>query len=123
MSATRERSGIRRAHARVRERTTAKHPASADGSTIRIESRSRWDAVALAHDLGGYHWHLVQTGLNEWHVCLRSDGQTRELSEDLVRRLQRWLDERNLPAARVQLPGGHCVLVGRAEERPSAHGL
>jgi hypothetical protein len=82
----------------------------AERSTIRIESESRWDALALARSLSGENWHLLQTGPDRWYVCLPGRVNVDGLSDDLLRLLRRWLDQRALPATVVHLPGEDRVV-------------
>lgn len=70
--------------------------------TLRLETNSRWDALALARDLSRYHWYLIEPDAEHWDVYIRVDGQPSELPDDLLKRLQSWLKERNLPEATIQ---------------------
>jgi hypothetical protein len=67
-----------------------------------IESRSRWDALALARKLTPYHWYLVEPDSERWdvHVPLETDPGG-ELPADLRGRVVEWLDERGIDAATV----------------------
>jgi len=88
------------------------------GAPVRIERLSRWDALALGRELCGYRWHFVQTGPNEWCMCLRSEGATSELPDDLARRLQRWLAERGIAAVRVRLSDRDCIVKSTRDTDP-----
>jgi hypothetical protein len=38
--------------------------------TFRVEATSRWDALALAGKLAGYHWYLIEPDHRLWDVCV-----------------------------------------------------
>jgi hypothetical protein len=84
--------------------------APAVSGTVRIESPSRWDALALTRNLPRYKWHLLQTAPDRWYVCVHNDGSADELPEDLLARVRVWLNERALPAAIVHLPNRDCLV-------------
>ena len=69
--------------------------------TLRVETSSRWDALALAQDLSRYHWYLLEPDAEHWDVCIPIGEEGSELPNDLRRRIQSWLRERNLGAATI----------------------
>jgi hypothetical protein len=69
--------------------------------TFRIESHSRWDALALARDLRGYRWYLIEPDAQRWDVCIPVEQQSEELPDDLRRTVEHWLQERALEGATV----------------------
>jgi hypothetical protein len=81
--------------------------------TLRIESASRWDALALTRKLAHYHWFMVEPDLEHWDVYVSLEDDDRgdglplgELRESLLD----WLDERRLDAARIHAPEADIVL-------------
>ena len=79
--------------------------------TLRIESASRWDALALARKLGHWHWFLVQPDLEHWDVYVsleneRCDSLPTELREPLLE----WLDERQLEATTIHAREAEIVV-------------
>jgi hypothetical protein len=68
---------------------------------IRIESASRWDALALTRSLGRYRWYLVEPDEKHWDVYVELDDAPPELPEDLRDRIDRWVDERRLDAVTI----------------------
>lgn len=40
--------------------------------TLRIESHSRWDALALTRNLARYHWFLVGPDHQHWDIIQSS---------------------------------------------------
>jgi hypothetical protein len=79
--------------------------------TIRIESTTRWDALALARKLDRYHWFLVEPDLEHWvvHVSLE-DEPTDALPSELREPLLEWLDERRLEQATVHAQAADIVV-------------
>jgi hypothetical protein len=68
---------------------------------VRIESDSRWDALALARTLGRYRWYLVQTDPRHWNVYVELGAESHELPEDLRSRIDAWAEQRGLPGAAI----------------------
>lgn len=78
-------------------------------ASLRIESTSRWDALALARKLGCYHWFLVERGAQHWDVHVSLDDP-RDLPAEVAQRVLEWLDERDLEAAKVHLAESELIL-------------
>jgi hypothetical protein len=71
-------------------------------ATLRIESESRWDALALTRKLARYHWFLVEPDLEHWDVYVSIDDEgCDELPTDLHERLIEWLAEREVEATTI----------------------
>ncbi len=68
---------------------------------IRIESASRWDALALTRRLGRYRWYLVEPDEKHWDVYVELDDEQPELLDDLRDRIDRWLAERRLDVVTI----------------------
>jgi hypothetical protein len=69
---------------------------------LRIESGTRWDALALTRKLARYRWFLVEPDFEHWDVYVPLDEQRGdELPADLQQRLAEWLNERDLRSATV----------------------
>jgi hypothetical protein len=68
---------------------------------IRIESASRWDALALTRRLGRYRWYLVEPDEKHWDVYVELDQASADASDDLRKRISAWIDERGLSSATV----------------------
>jgi hypothetical protein len=83
-------------------------------TTFRIETASRWDAIALTQRLQGYHWYLIEPDAHHWDVHVALD-EPAELPDDLRRRITEWLCERKLEAATVETDGRpeHLTTGGR----------
>jgi hypothetical protein len=73
-------------------------------TTFRIETESRWDAIALTASLRGYHWYLIEPDATHWDVHVAIDEPVR-LPDDLRRKIEAWLRERKLEAATVEADG------------------
>lgn len=70
--------------------------------TLRIESSTRWDALALTQKLSGYHWFLVEPEAERWDICVPLDEKPQDdLPSDLEQCLLEWLNERGLEAATI----------------------
>ena len=79
--------------------------------TLRIESETRWDALALAHKLAHYRWFLVEPDSEHWDVYVPLDADpTDDLPGDLLQRIVEWLDERDLEEATIHTPATDVVL-------------
>jgi hypothetical protein len=79
--------------------------------TVRIESDSRWDALALTRKLSRYHWFLVEPDLAHWDVYVSlDDEQCDDLPTELRERLLEWLDERHLERAAIHAQAADFVL-------------
>jgi hypothetical protein len=79
--------------------------------TLRIESGSRWDALALVRKLGRYHWFLVEPDLEHWDVYVSLDDEpSNDLPNELREPLLAWLDERHLERATIHAPAADIVL-------------
>ena len=68
---------------------------------VRIESTSRWDALALTRSLVRYRWYLVEPDDARWDVYVELEEPVHELPDDLRRRIDGWLDERRLECVAV----------------------
>jgi hypothetical protein len=80
-------------------------------SMLRVESASRWDALALTRKLARYHWFLVEPDLQHWDVYISVDeGCGDDLSEELREPLLEWLDERQLDATTIHTSEAEIVL-------------
>jgi hypothetical protein len=86
-------------------------------ATIRIESHSRWDALALTRSLDRYRWHLLQTDPDHWYVCLSPQESPGELPDALLGVLRRWHQERALTTTVVHLQDGRIVEIGSGSSR------
>lgn len=64
--------------------------------TFRVESTSRWDALALAHKLARYRWYLIEPDARHWDVCVPVEQPSHELPEELRRTIKTWLREGRL---------------------------
>ena len=69
--------------------------------TFRVESISRWDALALAGKLARYRWYLIEPDDRHWDVCVPVEQASGELPEELRRTIETWLRERRLEKAIV----------------------
>jgi pimeloyl-CoA synthetase len=67
--------------------------------TFRVESTSRWDALALASKLARYRWYLVEPDERHWDVCVPVEQRSCKLPEELRRTIETWLRERGLENA------------------------
>jgi len=81
--------------------------------TLRIETTSRWDALALAGRLARYPWYLVEPDACHWDVCVPLDEPASDLPPDLRSTIELWLRERKLELTTVQA-GKRSFSVGRA---------
>jgi hypothetical protein len=77
---------------------------------VRVETPSRWDALALARRLPAYRWHLLQADADHWHVCVELAQQRNKLPRELRDAIQRWLGERQLAATVVHTATDTCVI-------------
>ena len=64
--------------------------------TFRVQSSSRWDALALASKLARYRWYLIEPDDRHWDVCVPVEQRSLELPDELRRTIQTWLRERHL---------------------------
>ena len=79
--------------------------------TLRIESETRWDALALTGKLARYHWFLVEPDSTHWDVYVPLDAEpTDDLPGDLLHRIAEWLDERDIETATIHTPAADVVL-------------
>lgn len=80
-------------------------------TTVRIESESRWDALALTQRISAYRWYLIQPQHDRWWICLEFDNEEGiSLSADLLERVRGWLHDRQLPAAVVHANDGDYTI-------------
>ena len=70
--------------------------------TIEIATTNRWDALALAGKLPGYHWYLVQPDRVHWEVRIDMEDSVTSLPSDLRRVVESWLRERQLDKTSVR---------------------
>jgi hypothetical protein len=77
---------------------------------VRVESTSRWDALALARKLPRYRWYLVEPDPEHWHVCVPLSEAAADLPDDLRKKLGQWLRERHLDAATIHAESGDFLL-------------
>jgi hypothetical protein len=75
-------------------------------TAIRIESPSRWDALALTRRLDRYHWYLVAPAETRWDVYVEVERPLKKLPDDLRRQIDDWLVERRLNGATIHADGG-----------------
>jgi hypothetical protein len=79
--------------------------------TLRIESGSRWDALALTRKLARYHWFLVEPDPRRWDVYVVLDDEAREVPPSELRKpLLDWLNERRLERATIHSGSEDFVL-------------
>jgi hypothetical protein len=79
--------------------------------TLRIESGSRWDALALTRKLGRFHWFLVEPDFEHWDVYISLDDEpSNDLPNDLRDPLLEWLDERQLERTTIHSRAAEIVL-------------
>jgi hypothetical protein len=64
--------------------------------TFRVESTSRWDALALAGKLTRYRWYLIEPDDRHWDVCVSVEQACGDLPDELRRTIETWLSERRL---------------------------
>ena len=69
--------------------------------TFRVESTSRWDALALAHKLPRYNWYLIEPDPRHWNVCIPVEHARGVVPDDVRRTIKAWLRERGLKKAIV----------------------
>ena len=82
--------------------------------TLRIESESRWDALALTRRLDHYHWFLVEPDFEHWDVYVALRGESRaEFPLDLRQRIVDWMNERDIGEVAVHTQAAD-VIVRRA---------
>ena len=68
---------------------------------VRIESTSRWDALALTQQLGRYRWYLVEPDAAHWNVYVDLGDASAEIPEDLRSRISVWAEQRGLGGATI----------------------
>jgi hypothetical protein len=85
-------------------------------TSVRVETRSRWDALALAQRLPAYRWHLLQADAERWYVCVELAQQRDKVPRELTDAIQRWLGERQLATTVVQTATDTCVIESAASE-------
>jgi hypothetical protein len=79
--------------------------------TLRIESGTRWDALALTRKLGRFHWFLVEPDFEHWDVYISLDDEpSNDLPNDLREPLLEWLDERQLEWTTIHSRAADIVL-------------
>jgi hypothetical protein len=79
--------------------------------TLRIESDSRWDALALTRKLARYHWFMVEPDLEHWDICVAlSDDVRDDVPRDIRKSVLDWLNERHLERATIHCPSAAFVL-------------
>jgi anti-anti-sigma factor len=88
--------------------------------TFRVESTSRWDALALAGKLTRYHWYLIEPDDCHWDVCIPVEQPSRELPDELRRTIKTWLGERRLAKTIVHADAEDYV-VGRSRASGDEH--
>lgn len=75
---------------------------------MRIESTSRWDALALAARLARYRWYIVEPDDRHWDVYVTlAPGAA--LPEDLPETIRSWRHERKPAAATVYVDDRYVV--------------
>lgn len=79
--------------------------------TLRIESESRWDALALTRKLDRYHWFLVEPEPEHWnvHVALATE-RCDEIPHDLHERIVDWLNERKIDEVAIHTDDVDLIL-------------
>jgi hypothetical protein len=83
---------------------------------VRIESTSRWDALALTRSLVRYRWYLVEPDGRHFDVCVPVEQASEELPEELRRTVETWLDERHLERTIIH-QGAEKYVVGHWDAR------
>jgi hypothetical protein len=78
--------------------------------SLRIESNSRWDALALTRKLARYHWFLVEPDAEHWDVYVAIDDSADSVPTELRDHVVEWLEERELESARLHLDSADLVL-------------
>jgi hypothetical protein len=79
--------------------------------TLRIESESRWDALALTRRLDRYHWFLVAPDPSHWDVYVPLGDEPRpQLPGDLQERIVDWLNEREIDEVAVHTEADDMIL-------------
>jgi hypothetical protein len=80
-------------------------------ATVRIESGSRWDALALARKLGRYHWFLVEPDLGHWDLYVSlADKPSDDLPSKPRAPLLEWLNERRLERVTIYAQAADIIL-------------
>lgn len=75
--------------------------------TFRIESTSRWDALALANKLPRYnYWFLIEPDQHHWDVCVPLEQASPQVPEELRRTIIAWLRERHLEKTVIHTGSG-----------------
>jgi hypothetical protein len=70
--------------------------------TLRIETSSRWDALALTQKLPRYSWYLVEPDSLHWDVCVPLEEPLTRLPADLHRAIELWRSERNVEPTSIR---------------------
>jgi hypothetical protein len=84
-------------------------------TVVRIETRTRWDAVDLTRNLPPCRWYMVAMAPDRWDVCVRAEPAHEQLAEDLLRAARAWAERRDVRAV-AHLPGGDVELPAEPPE-------
>jgi uncharacterized protein (UPF0218 family) len=71
-------------------------------NTLRIETESRWDALALVEKLPRHRWHLVEPDAHSCDVYVTVAEEATDLPGDLVESIEHWLREREVEKVTVR---------------------
>lgn len=79
--------------------------------TLRIETTSAWDALALTRKLPRYSWYLIEPDSRHWDVCVPLEEPVTRLPADLRRAIELWRSERKLEPVAIRTSDGTFDLV------------
>jgi hypothetical protein len=74
-------------------------------TSLEIEVRGRWDALALSETLIPYHSFLVQLGRQRWVVHARVPGYHGEPLDAALAKIKEWLADRSLVDVSCRIGG------------------
>jgi hypothetical protein len=103
----------------TRDRTAEVQPPADQISpltTIEVEVRGRWDALALSELLISFHSFLVQRDRERWVVHARAPGGNGESLSDALEKIEDWRSEKGRPGA------ASCRVDGRLYQLPRRSG-
>lgn len=91
-------------------------------TSVEIEVRSRWDALALSESLIPYHSFLVQFERQRWvvHVCV--PGRRDEPFDEVLGKIKEWLVDRQLEDVSCRIDGQPFELTERKGVRRASIG-
>lgn len=85
-------------------------------TVIRIEARTRWDALDLARSLPQCDWYMVAVAPERWDVCIRTGPSRETLVADLLEAARQWASRRDVESV-VHLPDGDVALGAEPQHR------